>query len=75
MAVSRVNQGPDVLRKAAASESHADTLAVVYEDFDLSAGLPPLTPGENLLAVHGLNILPTSSDFLIAVELLAELKS
>lgn len=39
--------------------------------FDISQQRHLLLPGSNLLAIHGLNVSPSSSDFLIWAELLA----
>jgi hypothetical protein len=52
-----------------AQSSHSDTEAVSFVDFDISAHLPQLLLGNNVLAVQGLNASTTSSDFLISVEL------
>ncbi len=49
---------------------HADDEAVEFEPIDVSAFLPQLHPGPNLLAIHGLNGSVSSSDFLIGVELI-----
>lgn len=48
-----------------ATQTNSDSNAVVYEDFDASAGLFALVPGPNVLAIHGLNRGTTSSDFLM----------
>ena len=44
--------------------NHSDSLAVVYESFDLRAYAGLLQAGENVLAIHGLNQSETSSDLL-----------
>ncbi|MHC4741583.1 MAG: right-handed parallel beta-helix repeat-containing protein, partial [Planctomycetota bacterium] len=49
--------------------SHEDSLAVGGEYFDISHAIGLLREGENLLAIHGLNSVSYSSDFLISVEL------
>jgi hypothetical protein len=41
------------------------------ESFDLSDYLGELRRGRNILAIHGLNVSTTSSDFLISAELIA----
>jgi len=46
--------------------------ATDFVDFDITAGLSNLQTGDNLLAIHGLNYLLTSSDFLISAELEGE---
>ncbi|MBC8217687.1 MAG: lamin tail domain-containing protein, partial [Planctomycetes bacterium] len=54
---------------SSASASRSDSLAVVFEDIDISDFLANLKPGDNLLAIHGLNHSLTSSDMLISVRL------
>ncbi len=54
---------------AAASASNADSAAVNWAPFDVSHVLPDLRVGTNYLIVQGLNVSPTSSDFLFDVEL------
>jgi hypothetical protein len=56
-----------------ATASHSDSLALAFEDVDITANIPDLLAGANILAVHGLNQTPSNSDFLIGVELRAEL--
>ncbi|UCG48000.1 MAG: right-handed parallel beta-helix repeat-containing protein [Phycisphaerales bacterium] len=48
---------------------HSDAAAMNFEALDVSAHVDALKAGDNLLAIHGLNILPASSDFLISFEL------
>jgi hypothetical protein len=52
-----------------AEAMNADANAVSFEDFDISAHISTLNPGDNILAIQGLNYGTTSSDFLISVEL------
>ena len=52
-----------------ADSTHDDTVAVVFESFDISSYIGLLHQGENILAIHGLNRPANSSDFLISVEL------
>jgi len=54
---------------SSASVQNTDSAAVVFENFNVSSFLNVLRSGENILAIHGLNQRPTSSDFLISVEL------
>jgi hypothetical protein len=49
----------------------ADVNVNEYESFDLTANLPDLVPGRNILAIHGLNYNLPSSDFLIQVRMTA----
>ncbi len=55
----------------AASDLNPDGLAVIYEDFDITAFKSSLVAGENVLAIHGLNLSSGSSDFLILPEITA----
>ncbi|MFP6873076.1 MAG: lamin tail domain-containing protein [Verrucomicrobiales bacterium] len=50
---------------------HADSEAIIPEQFSASAGIASLVAGENILAIQGLNWGIDSSDFLILPELLA----
>ena len=50
---------------SASSASNSDGDALNYETFELNEGLELLVPGENILAIHGLNRISDSSDFLI----------
>jgi len=54
---------------SSASVQNTDSAAVVFENFNVSSFLNVLRSGENILAIHGLNERPTSSDFLISAEL------
>jgi hypothetical protein len=54
---------------SAATGYHDDSLAVLLESFDVSAGLGYLVAGDNLLAIQALNSSSTSSDFLVSAEL------
>jgi hypothetical protein len=54
-----------------ATRSHSDSAAVVFESFDISDFVGLLQPGDNLLAIQGMNASTTSSDFLISAELIA----
>lgn len=53
-----------------AATSHSDLSAISLQDFDCSAFLDRLRPGDNILAIHGMNSGRTSSDFLVSVELI-----
>jgi len=52
-----------------ATGTHSDSLAVNFENFTVSAYIEELKPGQNILAIHGLNQSGNRSDFLISVEL------
>ena len=60
---------------SSASGNHDDMAAIRFEEFDVSMHAGLLTKGENLLAIHGLNSSPTSSDALFSVELVAGLSN
>ena len=64
--VARRNAPEDLTWNSPASASHEST---GYEHIDISSYIGLLKSGENILAVHGLNINLTSSDFLILPEL------
>ena len=52
-----------------ATGEHVDAQAVVYEDVDVSQYVASLVAGTNILAIHGLNRGPTSSDLIMLPEL------
>ncbi|MBN2181917.1 MAG: lamin tail domain-containing protein [Sedimentisphaerales bacterium] len=54
---------------SSADTTHSDSLAVNFENIDLSSYLHTIDSGENILAIHGLNESSSSSDFLISAEL------
>ena len=54
-----------------ATAANSDASAVVFRDIRIDAALNTLKSGGNLLAIHGLNVSGTSSDFLVAAELVA----
>ncbi|NBQ24425.1 MAG: hypothetical protein EBU26_09210, partial [Verrucomicrobia bacterium] len=57
------NRGTPAAWNASASASHSDTQAAVFEAVDITAeGLNVLRPGDNVLAIHGLNVSNSSSD-------------
>jgi len=69
--VARRNVGRTLTWNSAASAEHTDSEAVKYENIDISDSLNLLQPGSNMLAIQGLNISSTDTDFLISVELRA----
>ena len=54
---------------SAATTSHPDAEAVLYEDINITQHLNLLTTGTNVLAIHAMNSGLTSSDFLIGPQL------
>ena len=57
---------------SSADSTRSDAEAITFESIDISDFLRTLVPGGNLLAIHGLNVSPTSPDFLISAELLID---
>ena len=60
--------------EARARGNHSDTEATALEPFAINLTQVNLLAGENILAVHGLNSSPTSSDFLFDCELTAQVR-
>jgi len=58
--------------QSASNGQHSDNAAVSLLSFDISSQINLLQPGNNILAIHGLNVGLSSSDFLISVKLIAE---
>ena len=54
---------------ANAPRGRDDNLAMVYREFDVSAYVGLLQPGDNVLAIHGVNKSSRSTDMLIQAEL------
>ncbi len=52
-----------------ATTSHPDSQALLYDQLDISAAIPNLQIGSNMLAIQGLNVSPGSSDFLIVPQI------
>lgn len=48
-----------------ATNRHPDSQAIQFEEFNITYALGFLQPGENVLAIQGLNIANTNTDFLI----------
>ncbi len=65
--VKRVNAPASLSWNSAATASREASAA--WDSFDISAYKSALRAGTNILAIHGLNANPTSSDFLISAEL------
>jgi len=54
-----------------ATATREDSIAQLFEDFDITDHIGALRIGENVLAIHGLNTTLSSSDLLILPELVA----
>src|SRR5437660_12592829 len=65
--VARRNAPATLAFNSQATASHPDADAVVYEN--LSVPVSAMQAGNNVLAIQGLNVLPTSSAFLIYPDL------
>jgi len=57
--------------KSAATAGHDDSAAMQFMTFDVNQFVDALQAGTNVLAIHGLNLSLSSSDFLIDAELAA----
>lgn len=53
------------------STANGNHEATAVETFDISESISYLSDGSNLLAIHGMNVNTSSSDFIITVELFA----
>ncbi|MCA9239071.1 MAG: CotH kinase family protein [Planctomycetales bacterium] len=58
-----------------ATTFHDDFDAIQFQEFDVSAAIPSLTVGDNVLAIHALNFSEGSSDFLVVPELVVSQSS
>jgi hypothetical protein len=67
--VARRNFEGNPTGSSAAATDRPDADALNFEPIDLSAYLGQLQPGANVLAIQGLNVSASDSDFLIAAEL------
>lgn len=66
------SNAPEVLQwDSSTGAARSDSLAIVFQDFDVSKAIPQLKLGKNVLAIHGLNQY-TGSDMLIVPELVAQ---
>ena len=69
--VARRNAPMAAAWNSTATAEHPSAAAGLFEEIDVSAGLEALGAGTNVLAMHGLNLNPGDSDFLILPELVA----
>lgn len=72
--IARRNSPADVAWNTKATKSHIDTQAVEFESIDASNFLGLLRPGENVLAIQGMNNSQGGSDFLIEPMLTSDFK-
>ena len=66
VAAANAPEGAERTWNAEATRSHNDSAALEFVDFQISGLRGLLRDGRNVLAIHGLNFSPGSSDFLIA---------
>lgn len=67
--IARRNCDGDPAWNAPAATQNSDIIAIELEDIAIADAWNLLVPGDNLLAIHGLNEGATSSDFLISATL------
>ena len=67
--IASENAPGNVQWNSAATAGHDDSAAVQFRSLDVSTSVGALQPGQNILAIHGLNVSLGSSDFLIDAEL------
>jgi hypothetical protein len=70
--VARSNAPASAVHNSVSTADRADSLAVVFQDYNLTAVLSLLREGTNVLAVHALNNSGGSTDLLMLPELTAE---
>ena len=67
------SNAPAVLAwNSTATQRHLDVDAVKWTQFDVGKALPYLQAGGNVLAIQGLNIAATNTDFFLQAQLVAE---
>ena len=54
-----------------ATANRPDSEAITFEDFDATVAAGSLLPGQNVLAIQGLNVSTTNIDYLVSAELVA----
>ena len=69
--IGRANVAGQPAWNTLADGSHSDDEAMQFVGFDASDRRDALRQGQNVLAIHGLNVLTASADFLISAELVA----
>lgn len=71
--VARRNAPEQVAFDSAAVQAHPNGDAIVFEEFPLDDFKSLLNDGENLLAIHGMNLRFSDTDFLMVPEIALEL--
>ena len=72
VAIAQANAPATAEWNSMATASHQNSAAISFVDFDVTPYLGLLRPGQNVLAIQGLNRLASSNDLLILPELVAE---
>lgn len=67
--IASANADDSTQWNSTASANHDDQEAIQFQAFDVSTAITSLVVGQNVLAIHGLNLSP-SSDFLLVPELI-----
>lgn len=67
--VASANAPGEVRWDSVATAPHDDSAAKKFQSFDITEHQDKLRPGPNLLAIHGLNISPGSTDLVFVAEL------
>ena len=67
--VADANAPVNIAWNSTATEGHSDSDAKKFKAFSISRHIKHLKKGKNVLAIHGLNVSKTSSDFLIQPQL------
>jgi hypothetical protein len=70
--IARRNFEGEPVWNSTATAGHDDTAALLFEAIDVSGFISRLRHGDNLLAIHALNVSTASSDFLMTAELTAD---
>lgn len=70
--VAAENAPDDPAWDTVATRSQRNADAVEFAEYDLSSWIHLLRPGQNVLALHGMNRLASSNDFLLTPQLVAE---
>ena len=73
--VASKNEPASLSWNSNATATTSDSTAVVFANIDITASAGALVPGQNILAVHGLNRSTTSSDMLIGARLTADISA
>ncbi len=63
--IARANAPEPLSWNSLATTAHDDWEAEMFQEFGISGGVELLKPGRNVLAIQGLNVPTTSTDFLI----------